>query len=52
MDNKEKLVEWLKDCPVPYHVDTEFMQVVTIGFDLQNTLQERIELINERNKNE
>ena len=36
MDNKEKLIEWLKDCPFPYDIDNEFMEVVTVGFNIES----------------
>ncbi len=36
MDNKEKLIEWLKDCPFPYEIDNEFMEVVTVGFNIES----------------
>jgi len=34
MSKKELFTEWLKDCPVYYNWDNEFMGVVTIGFDI------------------
>ena len=35
MNNEQKLIEWLKDCPVPYHLDSteENHNVVYFGFD-------------------
>ena len=34
MNKKERLLQWLEDCPVHFHYDYEFMEVAVISFDI------------------